>query len=131
MPLEPGLTHATERVVALSDTAQHIGSGSIAVLGTPIMILWMEETALAAAQLWLEEGQTTVGTRVDVQHLAATPLGGRVRVQAELLEVKGRRLVWRVTADDEHERVGEGSHERYIIDVARFKEKLAAKERGA
>ena len=131
MPLEPGLTHATARVVALSDTAQHIGSGSIAVLGTPIMILWMEETALAAAQPWLEEGQTTVGTRVDVQHLAATPLGGRVRVQAELMEVKGRRLVWRVTAEDEHERVGEGSHERYIIDVARFKEKLAAKQRGA
>ena len=131
MPLEPGLTHATARVVAAADTAQHIGSGSIAVLGTPIMILWMEETALAAAQPWLEEGQTTVGTRVDVQHLAATPLGGRVRVQAELMEVKGRRLVWRVTAEDEHERVGEGSHERYIIDVARFKEKLAAKQRGA
>lgn len=131
MPLEPGLTHATARVVAAADTAQHIGSGSIAVLGTPIMILWMEETALAAAQPWLEEGQTTVGTRVDVQHLAATPLGGRVRVQAELMEVKGRRLVWRVTADDEHERVGEGSHERYIIDVARFKERLVAKQQGA
>lgn len=127
MPLEPGLSHTTTRTVALEDTAQHIGSGSVAVLGTPIMILWMEETALAAAQPYLAEGQTTVGSRVDVRHLAATPLGAWVRVQAELVEVHGRRLVWRVTADDEHERIGEGLHERYIIDVARFQARLDEK----
>lgn len=127
MPLTPGLSHETQRVVQDTHTAKHIGSGTIQVLGTPIMILWMEETALAAAQPHLDPGQTTVGTRVDVQHLAATPLGGRVTVRAELTEVRGRRLVFHVVARDDHETIGDGTHERYIIDIARFEERVNAK----
>lgn len=128
MSLTPGLVGQFERRVEPQHTAQHLGSGSVQVLATPTLILWMEEAAVQATQAALAPGQVTVGTLVNVRHLAATPVGMSVRVRAELVEVEGRRLVFRVQAEDEREVVGEGNHERFVIDLARFQARLAAKQ---
>ncbi len=125
--LTVGLVGEFERVVEQEHTATHLGSGSVDVLATPEMILWMEEASVVATNAYLSEGQATVGTLVNVRHLAATPMGMRVRVRSELTAVEGRRLVFRVTAEDERERVGEGDHERFIIDMAKFKARIEAK----
>ncbi len=127
MPLTPGLSHETQRVVQDTHTAKHIGSGTIQVLGTPIMILWMEETSLAAAQPHLDPQHTTIGPSVGVQPPAAEPRGRPLTIRAELTEVRGRRLAFHVVARDDHDTIGEGSHERYIIDIARFEERVNAK----
>lgn len=127
MSITPGLIGEFERVVETQHTAQHIGSGSAWVLATPMMILWMEEAAVRATNAHLEPGQASVGTLVNVRHLAATPVGMRVRVRAELTAVEGRKLTFQVRAEDEREVIGEGIHERVIIDVARFEARLAQK----
>ena len=127
MSLAPGLVGQFERRVEPQHTAQHLGSGSVQVLATPTMILWMEEAAVLATNAALGPGQATVGTLVNVRHLAATPVGMTVRVRAELITVEGRRLVFRVQAEDDREMVGEGDHERFVIDLARFQARLAAK----
>ena len=125
--LTVGLVGEFERVVEQEHTATHLGSGSVDVLATPEMILWMEEAAVLATNAALGPGQATVGTLVNVRHLAATPVGMTVRVRAELITVEGRRLVFRVQAEDDREMVGEGDHERFVIDLARFQARLAAK----
>ncbi|MFN8485110.1 MAG: thioesterase family protein [Anaerolineae bacterium] len=125
--LRVGLVGEFERVVGPDHTATHLGSGSVDVLATPEMILWMEEASVLATNAALDAGQATVGTSVNVRHLAATPMGMRVRVRSELTTVEGRRLVFHVTAEDERERVGEGDHERFIIDVAKFKARVEGK----
>ena len=107
-------------VVGQGHLASTYGSGSIDVLATPAMIALMEGAAARAVQPSLPAGQITVGTRVDVRHLAATPLGVEVRVRAELLEIDGRRLVFRVEAFDPQDKIGEGTHERTIVDPARL-----------
>jgi fluoroacetyl-CoA thioesterase len=122
-----GCVAVMQWVVAAEHTARHLGSGGVEGLATPTMILWMETTAVRAVEDALGPGQSSVGTRVEVRHLGATPLGMQVEVRAELVEVDGRRLVFRVTAEDEQERVGEGIHERVVIDAARFAARLAAK----
>ena len=104
-------------------TAKHIGSGTVPVLATPMMIALMEKTCLQSVKPYLEEGQDTVGTRVDVSHGAATPVGMTVRCESELIEIDRRRLVFRVTARDDAGVVGEGTHERFIVDVEKFQAK--------
>jgi len=116
------LTVVTEEI-----TAKHLGSGSVMVLATPAMIMMMEMTAVSSVDPLLPIDQKTVGTRVDVKHLAATPVDMTVRFRTELLEVDGRRLTFRVEAFDEKEKVGEGTHERFIIDVEKFEQKLQEK----
>jgi len=123
----PGLVGQIEMVVHEENTARHLGSGNVAVLATPEMIRLMEKAAVAAVDHLLPDGYRTVGVEVNVRHLAATPLGMRVRAQAELVAVEGRKLTFRVEADDEAEKIGEGEHRRVIIDLERFKERVEAK----
>ncbi|MBC8248067.1 MAG: thioesterase family protein [Anaerolineales bacterium] len=114
-------------VVREENTAQHLGSGNVAVLATPEMVRLMEKAAVAAVDHLLPDGYRTVGVAVNVRHLAVTPVGMRVRAQAELTAVEGRRLTFRVEAFDEVERIGEGEHRRVIIDLERFEERVKAK----
>jgi fluoroacetyl-CoA thioesterase len=97
------------------------------VLATPVMIMVMENAALNAVKVALEPGESAVGTRIDVSHTAATPVGMRVAGEAELTRVEGKRLEFRVRASDEREEIGAGTHERVIVDVARLAKRLAAK----
>lgn len=128
MNLVPGLIGEKRIVVTEEYTAKHLGSGNVLVLATPAMIMLMERTALASVDPLLPIGQRTVGTLVAVKHLAATPLGMVVRVHTELLEVDGRRLKFSVEAFDEKDQIGEGVHERFVIDVETFQRRLVAKQ---
>jgi len=114
-------------VVGSEHLASAYGSGSIDVFGTPGLVALMEQAACAAVEPLLVVGSTTVGTRIDVRHLAATPPGLEVRARAELVEVDGRRLVFRVTAADPVETIGEGVHERALVDPARLLARTAGK----
>lgn len=129
MTIEPGLIHETTITVQEADTARASGGESLPpVLSTPRMIGCLERTAHSAVILLLPEGQSTVGAVVNVRHLAATPVGMTVRFRAELLEVDGRRLRFKVEAWDEMDKIAEGEHERFIIDRERFNERLAKKQ---
>lgn len=125
--LRPGLHGSTEIIVGTRDTAPHVGSGKIRVLATPVMVSLMEEAALNAVEGLLPEGHQTVGTRLDITHTAATPVGMRLIARAELSSVDGRRLTFHVSASDEKEVVGEGTHERIIVNVARFDQRTQQK----
>ena len=118
--LKPGLSGTAEILVGTRDTAPHVGSGKVKVLATPVMVSLMEEASLNAVEGLLPPGHQTVGTRLEITHVAATPVGLRVRAGAEVTKVDGRRLTFRVWADDEKERIGEGTHERIVVDVSRF-----------
>lgn len=118
--MKPGLQGSTEIMVGTRDTAPHVGSGKIKVLATPVLVMLLEEAALNAVEGLLPAGHQTVGTRLDVSHTAATPVGMRVRAYAEVSRVEGRKLTFRVWAEDEVERIGEGLHERIIVNVGRF-----------
>jgi predicted thioesterase len=125
--IEPGLTAEIVRVVTEDDTAAVYGSGLVPVLSTPHLIALMEAAAQGAIQPYLEEDESAVGIRVDMRHLAATPVGMEVRVRAELREMKGRRLHFHIEAWDEVEKVGEADHERFVIDMARFMQRVEEK----
>ena len=111
-------------VVERAHAASEIGSGSLEVLATPMMIALMEAAAVDAVQEYLPEGWTTVGTRVDVEHLRATPLGGVVIAEANLVKREGRVLGFSVSASDNAGVIGQGNHRRHIINMARFLDKL-------
>ncbi|ATW27019.1 thioesterase family protein [Candidatus Formimonas warabiya] len=125
--LKTGLRGEITEQVRENNTARRFGSGSIDVYATPAMIGLMEKAALSAVDPLLPEGFATVGIDLAVQHLAATPLGMTVKAKAELTELDGRRLVFRVEAADEVEKIGEGQHQRFIIQVDKFLEKSARK----
>lgn len=125
--LHPGLNGHTEIIVGTRDTAPHVGSGKIKVLATPVMVSLMEEAALNAVEGLLPQGHQTVGTRLDITHVAATPVGLRVIARAELTHIDGRRLTFKVWADDERDRIGEGTHERIIVNVERFDQRAQEK----
>ena len=110
--------------------ASAVGSGNLDVFATPAMVAMMESAAIQALAGHLPPEQTSVGVRVDIRHLAATPPGVEVRARAELVELEGRRLMFRVEAFDNHERIGEGSHERAVVDPQRLLGRANAK-RGA
>jgi fluoroacetyl-CoA thioesterase len=97
------------------------------VLATPVMILAMENAALDAVRGFLDPGESAIGTAVDVRHLAATPLGHEIRAEAEVTKVEGRRIEFTVSARDETEEIGRGSHQRMVVDIARMNERLAKK----
>jgi fluoroacetyl-CoA thioesterase len=121
MPIEPGLVNEIKIAVTGDMTAEASNEEGMApVLATPRMISYLERTAHQAVFPLLEAGQSTVGTLVNVRHLAATPVGMEVRFRAELMEVDRRRLLFKVEAWDEVEKIGEGTHERYIIEWQRF-----------
>lgn len=125
--IQPGLVGEREMKVEVENTAKHLGSGNVSVLATPEMVRLMEGAAVRAVDHLLPDGYRTVGVRVDVRHLAATPLGMTVRARAKLVAVDGRRLTFQVEAFDEAEKIGEGIHERMIIDVSKFKQRVEAK----
>jgi len=116
-----------ELIVGPEHTAPHVGSGNIAVLATPVMVNLMEAAALAAVEAYLPKGYQTLGVRLDVSHIAATPTGMRVHARAELTKIDGRQLSFRVVAEDEVEIIGEGSHERVIVNVDRFDRRVREK----
>ena len=122
--LVPGIRLTTTRTVSAGDTAAVYGSGLHDVLSTPAMIALMEQTAMKAVEACLNEGEGTVGTEVRVKHLKATPVGKSVSCTATLQEVNGNRLLFHVEASDDNGKIGEGMHERFIIDNKRFKEKM-------
>lgn len=118
--IQTGLTCKKKITVTPEMTAAAMGSGALEVLATPSMIALMEGTAQEAVQNLLEDGQGTVGARIDVRHLAATPVGMEVTCTAEVTEVDRRRIVFTVKAKDEKEVIGEGIHERFVIDNEKF-----------
>lgn len=111
------------------NTARTYGSGSIDVYATPAMIGLMEGASLAAVDPVLPAGMTTVGINVNVRHLAATPVGMTVRATAELIEIAGKRLTFKVVAYDEKEKIGEGTHQRYIVETESFLQNAEAKKK--
>ena len=122
-----GLKGHLEQTVTEEVTADRIGSGLVKVFATPMMIALIEQTCNESVVPYLDEGQGTVGTHVDVSHCAATPVGMKVWCDSELVEVDRRRLVFDVKAYDECGLIGEGRHERFIIDSAKFQTKIDAK----
>lgn len=129
MTFEPGLVNEINIIVQESETARASGGETLPpVLSTPRMIGYLERTAHLGVLPYLKEGQTTVGTVVNVKHLAATPVGMAVRFRAELTALEGRRLLFKVEAWDAVEKIAEGEHERFIIDTARFDKRLAEKQ---
>jgi len=130
MSLREGLTFEMERRVTEAESSDRHGNPIIHVLTTPVVVEWMEEVATAGVQQHLPEGQGTVGSVVNMKHLAATPIGLMVRVVAHLKQIDGRRLVFWIEAFDEVEKIAECHHERFIVDLARFHDKVG-KKRGA
>ena len=125
--IRPGLTGTAALVVAPDDTAPRVGSGRIAVLATPVMINLIEAAALAAVEQLLPPGHQSLGIHLDVRHFAATPVGLRVTATAEVTSVEGRTITFRVQASDERELIGEGVHERVVVNVVRFDARVQRK----
>ena len=113
-----------EMTVGHEHTAARYGSGLVEVFATPAMIALMEKTCLQSVLPFLPEGQGTVGTKVDIVHSKATPVGMRVVCESQLVEVDRRRLVFELVARDEQGEIGKGRHERFIIDTKQFMAKL-------
>ena len=125
--LEIGIKGHQETIVGENNVATNVGSGKVKVFSTPMMIALMEKTATLSVEPYLEPGQSSVGTLVNVSHLAATPLGMKVRAESELVAIDRRKLTFKVAAYDEKGLIGEGMHERFIIDIARFQNKADEK----
>ena len=125
--LTPGLKGSAELVVAAEHTAPHVGSGRVPVLATPVVINLLEAAALAAVEHLLPAGYQSLGTELNVRHFAATPVGMRVWAEAEVVAVEGRTLKFRVSARDEREPISEGTHERVVVNVARFDRRMEEK----
>ncbi len=126
----PGLTGTAELVVGPEHTAPFVGSGRIPVLATPVMINVIEAAALAAVEHLLPAGHQSLGIHLDVRHTAATPVGVRVTATAEVTQVEGRTVTFRVEARDAFEPIGGGIHQRVVVSVARFDERVQRKLRG-
>lgn len=122
--LKPGLTGTAETVVRETNTALAMGSGSLHVFATPGMIALMEQAACNAVAACLDEESTSVGTLVNITHDAATGMGKKVTAKATLTAVKGRKLVFEITAADEDKQIGKGTHERFIVNKEKFMAKL-------
>jgi len=125
--MNTGIKGFKEITVTKELTAISVGSGDLEVYATPAMIALMEGTASESVKSELEEGQGSVGTSIAIKHLAATPVGMRVRCETELVDVDGRRLVFKIEAFDELDKIGEGTHERFIISNDKFQNKINSK----
>lgn len=127
--ITPNYKAAVSEPVAESSLASHVGSGSLNVLATPKMVTLMEAAACEAIKPFLEEGETTVGTELNIRHTAATPQGMTVTAEAEILSVNGREITFKVTARDGAGEIGEGTHKRFLVFAEKFQAK--AEKRGA
>lgn len=122
-----GMTGEKSTTVSADQTAEHLGSGGLQVYATPAMVSLMEGAAVAAIDPHLPDGYATVGVKISIKHLAPTPLSQQVRAEAEVTEVDRRKITLTVKAYDEHELIGEGTHVRFIIDIAQFEQRVADK----
>jgi predicted thioesterase len=125
--LTAGLEGHAELVVGEQHTAPRIGSGRVHVLATPVMINLMEAAALDAVENLIPAGHQSLGTHLDVRHIAATPVGMKVRATARLVSVDGRTLEFKVEARDEKDLIGDGAHTRLVVNVERFDQRVQAK----
>jgi predicted thioesterase len=122
--LNEGLKHIEKKTVTMNDTASVFGSGAAEVFATPMMIGLMEAASMNAVRNYLPEGYSTVGISVNIKHTGATAVGKMVWAEAELIEIDRKRLVFKVEAFDEDKKIGEGTHERFIIDEQKFMDNL-------
>jgi len=125
--MEIGLRNKQDLVVDKSHSAAHMGSGTLEVFATPSMIALMENTCMHCVAPYLEAGASTVGTLINVKHLSATPVGDTVTCSCELLEIDRKRLVFSVQASDSVGLIGEGIHERFVVNIDRFMQKTLEK----
>ena len=125
--MEIGIKNQIELKVTAEKTAKTVGSGLLEVYATPAMIALMEQTAAESVEKELEQGTTTVGIKINVEHLAATPVGMSVVCQSTLVQVDGRKLVFEIEASDECGMIGKAYHERFIVDSERFMDKTLHK----
>ncbi len=125
--LTKGITNTEELMVSESNTALAMGSGSLLVFATPAMIALMEGTAAQSVEPLLEEGKTTVGTNLSIKHVSASPIGAHIRCESTLTEVNDRALTFEVKAFDNAGLIGEGTHQRFIVDAAKFSKKATEK----
>ena len=122
--LKLGLSLQKEFLVEENHTAAHIGSGSVKVLATPMMIAYIEITARTLLDNYLPEGFSTVGTRVDIRHLAPSALGKKVEARVEITQIEDKNVFLNVSVWEGEKKVGKGAHERYIIEVERFLKRI-------
>ncbi|MBR2673842.1 MAG: thioesterase family protein [Mogibacterium sp.] len=125
MELAKGIKNRKEEAVTSDLTAEIVGSGGLSVYATPCMIRLMEHTAWESVESCMEEGFTTVGILMNVKHVSASPLGAKICCETELSEIDGRRLVFKVAAYDDKELIGEGIHERFIVNAEKFMSKIS------
>ena len=125
--IQPGLSGEAGLLVAEEHTAPRVGSGKIHVLATPVMINVIEAAALAAIERLLPPGHQSLGTVLNVRHIAATPVGMRVTARAEVTAVSGRTVTFRVEARDEKDLIGDGTHERVVVNVEKFDQRVQRK----
>jgi fluoroacetyl-CoA thioesterase len=125
--LRAGLRGSADLLVGAEHTAPHVGSGRVPVLATPVMINLIEAAALAAVEHLLPSGHQSLGIHLDIRHFAATPVGMRVWASCELTRIDGRTLVFTAEAHDEKEPIGGGSHQRVVVDIARFDQRVQRK----
>jgi predicted thioesterase len=128
--LKPGLKGRIDLVVDDKNTAKSLGSGALPVFGTPFLVAMMEAASIRAVEKFIPEGCSTVGTAIDIKHSAASPVGIKVWFESELVEVDRRALRFKVQGFDEKGLIGEGSHERFIIEVNKFMAKAEARKNG-
>ncbi len=128
--LTVGISNEITKTVTKETTAAVLGSGLLEVYATPAMVALMEETCMRSVQAELEEGCGTVGTGLTIHHISATPVGMKVRCASKLVEVDGRKLVFDVQAFDEAGLIGQGTHERFIIENEKFFQKACKKLEG-
>lgn len=122
--MKTGIKCVKEEVVTADLTAEVVGSGGLAVYATPAMIRLMEHAAWSCVEDLMEEGFTTVGILMNVKHVSASPIGAHIKAESELIEIDGRRLVFKVVAYDEDGLIGEGVHERFVVNEEKFMSKL-------
>ncbi|MBQ3549437.1 MAG: thioesterase family protein [Clostridia bacterium] len=128
MEITVGLKGTVKETVNENNTAEKVGSGSLPVFATPMMVALMEKAACKALENSLDEGSTTVGTKVDVEHVAATPVGMEVTVTATVTAVDGRKISFSVEAFDEAGLIGKGAHDRFVVNAEKFTAKTYAKK---
>lgn len=127
--IQIGIRGCQETVVTERNTAESMLSGMLPVYATPSLIAFMEYTAFSSVHPLLDPGLATVGSKIDIKHVSASPIGMHIKCSSELIEIDGRRLVFKVEACDDFGLIGEGFHERYIIDIDRFMSKLDRKRK--
>lgn len=123
-----GVRGSAATVVGSDNTAVTVGSGTLPIFATPSMAALAEQAACAAVQQFMPLGNTTVGMGINIKHLAASPIGHNVSAEAVVVAVEGRRLEFKITIHDEREKIGEGTHERFVVDAEGFMTKLVLKK---